>query len=119
VLFLVTTGFERLQRSKVAALGIATLFEAIQVDALDDPSQRPGKKQLFQRIMAAHDFASSEVAVIGDSLHEIRAGNQLGLTTIQVLRDGVREEAEAQHHVATFAALPRLLLNLHEARYKP
>jgi len=113
--FLVTTGYERFQRSKVVALGIGSLFEAVHVDALDDPGQRSGKKHLFQHIMVAHGFSARDVAVVGDGLPEIRAGNELGLTTIQILREGVRRATEARYHIATFTELPLLLPQLDEA----
>jgi HAD superfamily hydrolase (TIGR01509 family) len=107
--YLVTTGYERFQRSKVVALGMESDFEAVYVDALDIPHRRPGKQRLFQLILTTHAFAPSEVAVVGDGPSEIRAGNALGLATIQILREGVTKLSEAQYHIADFIELPEVL----------
>lgn len=85
--FLVTTGFRRPQESKIAALGIGHFFDAIYVDALDEP-EHEGKGGIFRRIVAEHGFAPGEVLVVGDSVDsELRIGRELGMVTIQVLRD--------------------------------
>jgi FMN phosphatase YigB (HAD superfamily) len=107
--YLVTTGYERFQRSKVVALGMESDFEAVYVDALDIPHRRPGKQRLFQLILTTHGFAPSEVAVVGDGPSEIRGGNALGLATIQILHEGVTKLSEAQYHISTFVELPAVL----------
>lgn len=38
--FLVTTGFRRLQESKIDALGVAPLFDGVHIDAIDDGRPR-------------------------------------------------------------------------------
>jgi len=43
--FLVTSGFRRLQESKVQALGIGKLLTGIYVDAIDEPRPR-GKQRI-------------------------------------------------------------------------
>ena len=50
--FLVTSGFRRLQESKVRALGFADWFAAIYIDAIDEPNRR-GKHGFFQDILSA------------------------------------------------------------------
>lgn len=49
--FLVTSGFRRLQESKVRALGIADWFAAVRIDAIED-LQRKGKYGIFQELPA-------------------------------------------------------------------
>jgi putative hydrolase of the HAD superfamily len=49
--FLVTSGFRRLQESKIKALKLAPFFSAIYIDAIDE-SDRIGKRGLFARILA-------------------------------------------------------------------
>src|SRR5919199_2604461 len=49
-LFLVTSGFRRLQESKVRALGIRSRFEHVVIDAIDEPD-RKGKAALFADIL--------------------------------------------------------------------
>jgi hypothetical protein len=48
--FVVTSGFRRLQESKIRALGIAPVCTAIYVDAIDEPDCR-GKQKIFENIL--------------------------------------------------------------------
>ncbi|WP_052573897.1 HAD family hydrolase [Haloferula sp. BvORR071] len=108
--FLVTTGFRRLQASKIAALGIAPLFTEIHIDAIDEPQHRLGKAGLMQQILTDHQLAPAEVLVIGDSAHsEIAAGNQLGIRTVQTLRPGVPHADNATFHIHSLSELPALM----------
>jgi FMN phosphatase YigB (HAD superfamily) len=107
--FLVTSGFRRLQQSKVKALGIAHLFAAIYIDAIDEP-HRMGKRRIFERILSQHAFAPGEVLVVGDNADsEIEAGNRLGIRTVQVLRPGVTRASTATHHIRDLSELKKLL----------
>lgn len=107
--YLVTSGFRRLQESKVRALGFAGWFTGIFIDALDDPD-RKGKLRLFQELLAAHGLAPAEVLVVGDNPEsEIAAGNRLGITTIQILRPGVPRTEHATHHIQGLRDLTALL----------
>jgi putative hydrolase of the HAD superfamily len=108
-LFLVTSGFRRLQESKIKALGISHLFTGVHVDAIDEPGPK-GKLQAFEAILQAHHLLPEEVLVVGDNPDsEIAAGNQLGITTIQTLRPGVPASPAAIHHIRTLAELSRFL----------
>jgi len=85
-LFLVTSGFRRLQESKVRAL------------------------QAFEAILQKHQLSPKEVLVVGDNPDsEIAAGNRLGMTTIQILRPGVPASPAATHHIHTLGELKRFL----------
>ena len=55
-LYLVTSGFRRLQQSKIRALGFEHLFKGIFIDAIDEP-ERKGKEGIFRSIMAAADLS--------------------------------------------------------------
>jgi FMN phosphatase YigB (HAD superfamily) len=108
-LFLVTSGFRRLQESKITALGIAHLFAEIHIDAIDEAHPK-GKLQAFQAIMRTHRLTPQEVLVVGDNPDsEIAAGIRLGMTTIQTLRPGVPASPAATHHIGTLAELKRFL----------
>ncbi len=110
--FLVTSGFRRLQESKVKALGLIQLFTAIHVDAIDERG-RKGKQGLFELILDTYEFRPAEVLVIGDnSDSEIEAGNQLGIKTVQTLRPGVPRAANATFHIHSLAELNELLTRL-------
>jgi len=108
-LFLVTSGFRRLQESKVKALGIARLFTEVHIDAIDESHPR-GKLHAFEAIMKTHQLAPHEVLVVGDNPEsEIAAGNKLGMITIQTLRPGVPASPTATHHIRTLDELKRFL----------
>jgi putative hydrolase of the HAD superfamily len=107
--FLVTTGFRRLQESKIAALGLRDLFTEIRIDVVDEPDRR-GKQQLFHEIRQAHGYVSRQMLVVGDNAEsEIRAGNELGMTTVQILRPGVPYGSNAAHHIHGLQELRRYL----------
>lgn len=108
-LFLVTSGFRRLQRSKIRALRAEALFAAIFIDAIDEP-ERLGKQGIFKRIMDTHRFAPQEVLVVGDNPDaEIAAGKRLGMITVQMLRPGVLRGQNADFYVGDLRELKALL----------
>ena len=87
--FLVTSGFRRLQESKVRSLGIASHFDAIVIDAIDEPDRR-GKRRIFTDLMASFGVGRDQVLVVGDNAEsELAAAAQLGLRSVQILRPGV------------------------------
>jgi len=107
--FLVTSGFRRLQKSKIRALGLERLLTAIHVDAIDEPD-RKGKRGIFELILDTYHFRPAEVLVVGDSPDsEIEAGNRLGIRTVQILREGVRRTDNATYHIHSLAELRALL----------
>jgi FMN phosphatase YigB (HAD superfamily) len=109
VRFLVTSGFRRLQESKIKALGFERLFTAIYVDAIDE-ADRKGKQRTFEEILRVYHLRPEEVLVVGDNPDsEIQAGNRLGIRTVQVLRPGVPRGTNATHHIHDLAELKGLL----------
>ena len=75
--FLVTSGFRRLQESKIRALGIAPLFVAIHVDAIDEPGCR-GKQAIFEGILRDYRLHPDQVITVGDNHDsEIAIGTRL------------------------------------------
>lgn len=78
--YLVTTGFTRLQLSKVKMLGIEADFKGINIV---DPEKSPRtKKDVFAAIMEENGYAVDEVLVIGDDPQsEIQAAKDLGIDT--------------------------------------
>jgi HAD superfamily hydrolase (TIGR01549 family) len=108
-LFLVTSGFRRLQDSKIRALGFQPLFEAIYVDAIDE-ADRKGKKRIFKDILDSYCLEPEEVLVVGDNPDsEIEAGNRLGMRTVQILRAGVPRGSNATHYIYHLAELKELV----------
>lgn len=103
--FLVTSGFRRMQESKIRALGFASWFTGIHIDAIDDPN-RVGKEAAFRNILAQHCL-KPEVGDNPDS--EIEAGNRIGVTTVQILRPSVRPGNNATHTIKRLAELKPLI----------
>lgn len=62
--FLVTTGFMKLQSSKVKMLGLATDFK--QVYIVDPDTTDKTKKDIFKEILRKYNYKPDEVLVIGD-----------------------------------------------------
>lgn len=109
LLFLVTSGFRKLQESKVAALGIRHHFEAIFIDAIDEPD-RVGKQGLFRSILQSTGLSPGEVLVVGDNPEsEIAAGIALGMPTVQTLRPGVPRGGNAGFHIHSLHELASVL----------
>jgi putative hydrolase of the HAD superfamily len=106
---LVTSGFRRLQESKIRALNVAKHFMDIHVDAIDEP-ERLGKQRIFELIMNERSLGPADVLVVGDNPDsEIAAGTRLGIRTVQTLRPGVVRSIHATHHIASLTELPALL----------
>jgi FMN phosphatase YigB (HAD superfamily) len=107
-LFLVTSGFRRLQESKIRALGIAHFFTGIHIDAIDEGKPQ-GKQAAFEAILRMHRLPPQEVLVVGDNPDsEIAVGNRLGMTTVQILRPGVPRSEMASHHIKGLEEIRRL-----------
>lgn len=113
--YLVTSGFRRLQESKIRALGVERLFTAIEIDAIDEPG-RKGKRRIFEDILDRNNFKPEEVLVVGDNADsEIEAGKRLGIRTVQTLRPGVPRSDRATFHVNTLTELKRIIVEASEA----
>ncbi|TFF37294.1 HAD family hydrolase [Mucilaginibacter psychrotolerans] len=78
--YLVTTGFTKLQMSKVKMLGIEADFKGIYI--VDPEKSSQTKKDVFANIMAENGYTAKEVLVIGDDpKSEIKAAVELGIDT--------------------------------------
>jgi putative hydrolase of the HAD superfamily len=78
--FLVTTGFTKLQMSKVRMLNIEADFKKIYV--VDPEQSNQTKKDIFQKIIQENGYTTEEVLVIGDDpKSEIKAAIELGIDT--------------------------------------
>jgi FMN phosphatase YigB (HAD superfamily) len=110
--FLVTSGFRRLQESKIRALDLIPLFTAVYVDAIDE-HDRLGKLGHFESILQKQRLTAAEVLVVGDNADsEIAAGARLGMPTVQTLRPGVPYAANATFHIHSLQELKALLSRL-------
>ncbi len=78
--FLVTTGFTKLQWSKVKMLGIEADFAEIHI--VDPEKSQQTKKGVFADIMKRHNYTAEDLLVIGDDPQsEIKAATELGIET--------------------------------------
>src|SRR5690606_41362106 len=107
---LVTTGFKKLQRSKIHELNVEKDFEACFV--VDPDKSKKTKKDIFAEIMNRYGLTAREVLVVGDDIHsEIQAGKELGLET--VLYDFASKYVElpeyTDHIITNFSELERFL----------
>jgi len=112
--YLVTSGFRKLQESRIRALGIATWFDNVFVDAIDEP-EHPGKQKIFEAILTQGPWCADEVMVVGDNPRsELAAGRRLGMVTVQILRPGVSRSADVDHHAASLGELRALLTSVRQ-----
>jgi putative hydrolase of the HAD superfamily len=79
--FLVTTGFRKMQQSKVDRLGLANYFKEIHI--IDPTTTKQVKKDVFAEIQQRHGYAREELLIVGDDLHsEINAAQELGIDAV-------------------------------------
>lgn len=106
---LVTTGFKKLQLAKISALNLDDVFEEIHIDEIDSLT-RVRKKDIFEHLMHSKKRELRDFIVIGDNPEsEIKAGNELGLTTVQVAKLGQPRSSYANHYIQHFQDLIQLL----------
>lgn len=107
--FLVTTGITKLQQAKINSLFIDGDFDEI---IIDDPYQenRLGKQNIFADIADRHKIDANQMWIIGDNPEsEIKAGNALGMTTVQILRPGIKRTENSTYIINTFHELKDLI----------
>jgi len=97
VKFLVTTGYLKLQYSKIRQLGIETDFEEIIV--VDPDVSDKTKKDVFAEIMKKYHYGPEELLIIGDDPEsEIKAALSLGIDTFLFDPAGIYPAAATTHH---------------------
>ncbi len=96
VKFLVTTGFMKLQMSKVKQLGIEQDFKEIYI--VDPDVSDKTKKDVFADIMQKYGYQTTDLLVIGDDPDsEIKAAMALGIDTFLFDPKGIYSEVAATH----------------------
>lgn len=107
--YLVTTGYTRLQESKVRQLGIAGDFISIHIV---DPGQTADtKKTIFAAILKEHGYRPERVLVVGDDPDsELLAGRELGLVTVLYDPGGKHKAGTADYSIRSFHELAQLPL---------
>lgn len=99
--YLVTTGFTKLQHSKIRQLGIVNDFEVVFV--VDPSKSILTKKDIFKKILSDNYYNPEDVLVVGDDLHsEIKAAKELGIGTIVYNHNEEQPEAKSERTIHTF-----------------
>ncbi|MFW6101476.1 MAG: HAD family hydrolase, partial [Bacteroidota bacterium] len=79
--FLVTTGFTKMQKSKIKQLGIEQDFKEIHI--IDPLFSEKSKKDVFLDILQRYQYKKTEVLVVGDDPNsEIKAAKKMGLAAV-------------------------------------
>jgi putative hydrolase of the HAD superfamily len=108
--YLVTTGFLKLQQSKVKAMNLEADFKEIHI--VDPSSSSLTKKDVFADIMKRHKYNVSDLLVIGDDLHsEIKAAQQLGIDVVLYDKLQLHNDVTSLHKISDFQQLVSLVDN--------
>jgi len=103
---LVTSGYDLWQSRKIEQLGVSVLFDEVIIDVIDNPQVRKGKKQIFLELMRRHGWYSDEIVVVGDNPHsELKAGRELNMITVQILRPTIEKKDGFDHYISSFLEL--------------
>ena len=107
-MFLVTSGFTKLQQSKVKQLRIKDDFESIHI--IDPVISDLTKKNIFLQIINENNFRFSEILIVGDDLEsEIQAGKELGIDAVLYDRIGKFSDNKKVTNITTFHDLIYML----------
>jgi putative hydrolase of the HAD superfamily len=105
--YLVTTGFKKLQWSKIKGMGIEDDFTKIYV--VDPDESDDTKEDIFKAIMQAYHYQSADVLVVGDDPDsEIKFAKKLGIDTVLIDKDGRHHDAEATWKVGGLGEIGQL-----------
>lgn len=106
--YLVTTGFTRLQESKIDRLGIRSDFRKIYI--VDPEQSGKSKKDIFQEIVDRFGYSKNEVMVVGDDPEsEIAAAKLLEISTFLYDPTNAHPEGAATYKGRTFEDLKELI----------
>lgn len=107
--YLVTTGYKKMQNSKIHNMGISQDFkDTIVVDpSISDLT----KKDIFDEIMRKNGYKASEVMVIGDDPDsEIKAAQDLGIETVLYNKLELTDHPSGDHIIKDFRELAAILM---------
>lgn len=106
--FLVTTGFMKMQRSKIDGMDLERDFK--QVFIVDPATTDLTKKDIFLRIVQENGYELNEVLVIGDDPDsELRAAFELGIEAILYDKIGNIDAEDAFPKINHFSQLAAYL----------
>ena len=101
---LVTTGFSKMQKSKVRQLGIEQDFKEIHI--IDPIFSDKSKKDVFIDILQRNEYEKSEVLVVGDDPNsEIKAAKELGLEAVLYDKENNHVDIQSLNKISHFKEL--------------
>ena len=102
--YLVTTGFKKMQQSKVEAMQLQTDFREIHI--IDPSTTDKVKKDLFTDIISRHHYNKADVLIVGDDLNsEIKAAKELGVDAVLYDKLNMYKEEKSVTRITDFAEL--------------
>lgn len=106
--FLVTTGFVKLQQSKIRKMGIENDFKEIHI--VDPATSHKTKKDVFAEIIYKNSYQLAEVLVVGDDLQsEIKAAKELGIETVLYDKFDLYGDIGSQIRITDFKGLSKFI----------
>ncbi|HSJ66167.1 MAG TPA: HAD family hydrolase [Anditalea sp.] len=107
--FLVTTGYKKMQQSKINSMGVSKDFKDIIV--VDPSISNLTKKDVFAQIMSINGFLPNDMLVIGDDPDsEIKAAKELGIETVLYNKLELTDQPYADFIIKDFRELAPILL---------
>jgi putative hydrolase of the HAD superfamily len=107
--FLVTTGFVKLQNSKVKMLDIAGDFK--QVYVVDPEATDKTKRHIFSEILEKYKYSADEVLIIGDDPEsEIKEAKAVGIKTVLYDKEKQYTYADADYLITNHQQVQELIL---------
>lgn len=100
--FLVTTGFRKMQQSKITQMGIEQDFTEIHIV---DPTVT-SKKEVFAGIMERYGYSPEDVLVVGDDPgSEIKAAKELTIETVLYDYSRLQDKKISDYYITNYSEL--------------
>jgi len=103
--FLVTTGFRKMQQSKIKQMGIEQDFTEIHIV---DPTIT-SKKEVFDEIMERYGYSPEDVLVVGDDPgSEIKAAKELNIETVLYDHSRLQDKKISDYYITSYTELKNI-----------
>jgi putative hydrolase of the HAD superfamily len=107
--FIVTTGFTKMQQSKIDRLELAKDFKEIHI--IDPTITKRSKKDVIADIIQRHEYDKDDVLVVGDDVNsEIKAAQELGVDAVWYDKYSRYEAKEGIKKISDYRKLVERLL---------
>lgn len=106
--FLVTTGFYKLQFSKIKGMGIEGDFKEIHI--VDPLTGTQTKKEVFALLMKTHHYYPNDLLVVGDDpSSELKAAAELGIEAVLYDPYQLHNTVAVNYKITNFKELSELI----------